>query len=352
MIRKFFIYLIQTNPIMKNPHRKTITLFLFLALIFSGLKAEVYFTVKLVHSPGHVAKDIIVLNFDEIQPISYNDSVATYVYNPEIATNLLVVIDRNTRWHSFAWINPDKDNVQMVVDFSQRKVSLANPKEWDAVMELYNTYFDEDRRDKVDSLAAAYIGAHPDSYFSVWMLSHGAAFTNKPLKTKLFNMLDKKLAVYPDYKEVQADVIARRVPKTGEAFKEFSLQTLDKSMFDSKNIENKVVVLHLWSNNCGPCVRGMDDLVKLHAKMDPSKVAFVSVGLDEEQARWAKAPSTAKIKWTNVWQEGGLYGDLCMNYNLRAIPSFIIFDQNKKLQVIIEGEELENIQKEITNLIK
>ncbi len=337
---------------MKNRNIQSSILFLLLCLFIGPLRAEVYFTVKLVNSPGHVAKDIIVLNFDEIAPVSFNDSMATYIYKPEMATNLLIVLDRSTRWHSFAWINPDKDNVQLIVDFSQRKVSLAHPKNWDEVMEVYNDFFDNDQRNKADSVAGNFIAANPDSYFSLWMLSHGAAFENKALRRKLFNLLDQKFIDYPEYKEVKADLNARRVPKMGEAFKEFTLQNADKSVFDSKNIQNKIIVLHLWSNNCGPCVRGMDDLVKFNTGLDQSQVAFVSVGLDEDMAKWKEAPSTNKIKWTNLWQEGGLYGDLCMNYNLRAIPSFIIFDKDKKLQVIIEGEELSSIQAEIDKLLK
>ncbi|MEI6020606.1 MAG: TlpA disulfide reductase family protein [Bacteroidota bacterium] len=337
---------------MKNRNIQSSILFLLLCLVIGPLRAEVYFTVKLVNSPGHVAKDIIILNFDEVAPVSFNDSMATYIYKPEMATNLLIVLDRSTRWHSFAWINADKDNVQLIVDFSLRKVSLAHPKNWDEVMEVYNAFFDNDQRDKADSVASIFINANPDSYFSLWMLSHGAAFENKTLRRKLFNLLDKKFFDYPEYKEVKADLNTRRVPKMGESFKEFELTKADGQKYNTGSLQDKVIVLHLWSNNCGPCVRGMDDLVKFNAGLDQSKVEFISVGLDDENAKWKQAPSTNKIKWTNLWQEGGLYGDLCMNYNLRAIPSFIIFDKNKKLQVIIEGEELSSIQAEIDKLLK
>jgi thiol-disulfide isomerase/thioredoxin len=44
----------------------------------------------------------------------------------------------------------------------------------------------------------------------------------------------------------------------------------------------KVVVVDVWSTSCPPCVKSFPDLVALHRKFGPERLACVSVSLDYE----------------------------------------------------------------------
>ena len=66
---------------------------------------------------------------------------------------------------------------------------------------------------------------------------------------------------------------------------------------------------------------------------------FISVTLDEDRDKWKKYPTTHKICWINLWEPNGSYGDLCLSYNLPAMPFFVLFNNEKKLVIMQDGAD-------------
>lgn len=59
------------------------------------------------------------------------------------------------------------------------------------------------------------------------------------------------------------------------------------------SLKGKVVFVNLWASWCPPCVAEMPGIHALYKKLDPKKVAFVMISLDENPA---KAQSLLKRK--------------------------------------------------------
>ena len=165
------------------------------------------------------------------------------------------------------------------------------------------------------------------------------------IKKKLFNMLSKSLNNYPEYKQVIASLGKRNYPRVGDLFKEFSLIRFNDSIFETNKINKKWILLNFWSTSCGPCIKELDSLNSFNNLLDSSNAMIISISLDDKHERWRKSEFSKKIKWASVWQENGFYGDLCMHYNIISMPTFILFDNNRKLIFIKDGvTELPNIK--------
>ncbi|MCB2379220.1 TlpA family protein disulfide reductase [Hymenobacter sp. BT635] len=64
-----------------------------------------------------------------------------------------------------------------------------------------------------------------------------------------------------------------------------ALRTLDGKALSLSELKGKVVFVNLWASWCPPCVAEMPGIHALYQKMDPAKVAFVMISLDENPAR-------------------------------------------------------------------
>ncbi len=305
------------------------------------------FKLKLTDASKHKANEIVVLNFQNMLPDFMNDSIAIYSFHPQGPTNAMIVLNRNEHWHTFAWMNPDKDTVELLVNFENKNTQIKNPKEWDIVFNTYNQLFNTHDIFKADQYAEKYIEKNKDSYFSLWLINHGVAFHNKPLKRKLFEMLDDKLKGYPEYTAIETDLKMRNIPQVGQAFKEFKLSDIDELAFESSAITDKIIILHFWTNSCKACLKSINDLVQFQMNLDTSQVKLISICFDTNREDWQNAKTSQKIKWTNLWQANGVYCDLCLHYDLTVMPLFVVFDRDKKLQSVIEGDALNQLKIEI-----
>ncbi|MCB2406995.1 TlpA family protein disulfide reductase [Hymenobacter lucidus] len=63
------------------------------------------------------------------------------------------------------------------------------------------------------------------------------------------------------------------------------LLTLEGKSVNLSALKGKVVFVNLWASWCPPCVAEMPGIHALYKKLDPAKVAFVMISLDENPAK-------------------------------------------------------------------
>lgn len=303
-------------------------------------------TIKQVHSKIDTLPELFVANYEDSCLVRINDSTLKFSYYPSEPNYVIIIINDKIRprWMIWVWINPEIKNKVLTINYSQ-KTTMLDFNEWDIISEKWRKLRDEHKLNESDSFASDFINQHPNSYLSLWFLSQEGAWGNKNKRYVLFNKLSSSLNEYSLYRQTKAGFLDRKYPNIGDPFKEFALVDFNDSIFNTNSIHNKWILLHFWANWCGPCVREMDALGNLYDSIDTSKVKLISVSLDYEKNTWKKATTTAKTKWTSLWAENNTYCDLCLNYNLTAMPFFILFDNDKKIYFIKDGaEELENIK--------
>ena len=323
-------------------------LIFILPLLFAE-KAHSQFTLT-IHQTGMTGNTYskpIIAEYEDSLNKKINDSTFIFTCNSSEIESLFIVlgVDRKSRWFKIVWMDQKIKNKELFLNYSDKTAKVMPANEWDMLTDKTTMLERAGNYRAEDSISFAYLEKHTDSYLSLWFLAHGLYrdFPNKKLAA--LNMLDPKFKEYPEYKQTKASLLERKYPNPGDPFKEFELTDKNDLVFKSSTIKNKWILINLWSNGCGPCLREMDELVSFYKTIDTSKATFISIGLDDNIENWKKGIGTNKIIWNSVWQTDGVYGDLCLNYNLMAMPFFILFDNEKKIVYMKDGaNEIENIK--------
>ncbi|WP_033426241.1 TlpA family protein disulfide reductase [Hymenobacter aerophilus] len=111
------------------------------------------------------------------------------------------------------------------------------------------------------------------------------------------------------------------------------LLTLDGQHVNLSDLKGKAVFVNLWASWCAPCVAEMPGIQALYQKMDPTKVAFVMISLDENPAK-ARAMLKRKGYTFPVYFP---MGPLAAPFDSNSIPSTVILDPNGQVVARHDG---------------
>lgn len=108
----------------------------------------------------------------------------------------------------------------------------------------------------------------------------------------------------------------------------------------------KVVVMDAWSTSCPPCMKEFHNLVELHKKYGPEKVACISLSFDfegigtpeEQQERVLKFLRSQGATFTNLL--GSEESDaLYRKFQLAAVPAVFVYDPAGNLAKRFDNEQ-------------
>jgi thiol-disulfide isomerase/thioredoxin len=85
-------------------------------------------------------------------------------------------------------------------------------------------------------------------------------------------------ASYTDEAEATTATLAASSPMAGAGFK---MVDMNGKTVDFESLKGKVIFLNIWATWCPPCIAEMPNIHSLYKKMDPNKVAFVMLSVDE-----------------------------------------------------------------------
>lgn len=327
-------------------HRPSSFLFILALCTFQTADAQWTLAIRQVELNAGTIPALIFGDDPNQVPKRLNDSTIQFNVSPSQEECLFIIIDPATRWFTRVWIDSAITHKELIINYFKRTATIKDGSEADRVLEKVLALSGEEDRSESDSISVAYIEKNPDSFFSLWLLSHGLNRDHPRKNLPVLEKLSPRLKTYPAYRQVKAGITARKYPNIGDPFKEFVLPQKNDSLFDSNTIKNKWILLDFWATTCGPCIKSMDAYVNLYKSIDTSKVEFISVSLDMDKERWQRSETTKKIIWYSVWQEDNFYGDLCLNYNVYSMPFFILFNDEKKIVFIKDGaNEIENIKR-------
>ena len=124
-------------------------------------------------------------------------------------------------------------------------------------------------------------------------------------------------------------------PKTEKAA-DFTLPTVDGKNLKLSDYKGKVVVIDFWATWCGPCRRGIPDLVDLKKKYESKGLEVIGISVDQANTK-AQVPSFVKnmginypIVYTND-QVPQLYG------GIEYIPTSFVIGKNGNILASHQG---------------
>ena len=111
------------------------------------------------------------------------------------------------------------------------------------------------------------------------------------------------------------------------------LRTLDGKTVNLSDLKGKAVFVNMWASWCPPCVAEMPGIYALYKKVDPTKIAFVMLSLDEN-------PAKAQAFLTRHGYTFPVYfptGPLVAPFDSQSIPSTVILDPNGQVAARHDG---------------
>lgn len=128
--------------------------------------------------------------------------------------------------------------------------------------------------------------------------------------------------------------------------------------------KGKVVVMDAWATWCGPCVKEFPNLVKLHHKYDPEKVACISLSFNdgavtddpEDGAQAAtKFLKEQKATFDNLLTANqDVWDQVYRKFEFGSIPAVFVYDQEGNLAKLFRdgGKDAPPIYEQVEELVK
>ena len=120
--------------------------------------------------------------------------------------------------------------------------------------------------------------------------------------------------------------------KKGAPAADFDMTDVSGKKYSLKDLRGKVLYIDCWASWCGPCCMEIPYLKKLveHYKNNKN-IEFVSISLDQNKDAWNRKLKADKPQWRQFICPDNFQSKLCKNYDIDAIPRFIMFDKNGKI---------------------
>jgi TonB family protein len=108
----------------------------------------------------------------------------------------------------------------------------------------------------------------------------------------------------------------------GKTAPDFTLKTTDGQTIRLCDLQGQVVLLDFWASWCGPCLRELPSIEKLHREFKNKGVVILGVNPEEPDVARAFV-RLRKFTFPTVLDEDHSVGQL---YQIRAIPTVIVLD--------------------------
>lgn len=137
------------------------------------------------------------------------------------------------------------------------------------------------------------------------------------------------------HQQTTTDSHAAAADPSAPALPQFTLQNVAGEAVNLQSFKGKKVFVNLWATWCPPCRREMPSIQRLSQQVDPAKVAFVMLSLDDD---FNKAKSFVQSKKLDlpIYYPGENLPEL---FNVPGIPVTFIFDERGQLIRRIDGGE-------------
>ena len=109
-------------------------------------------------------------------------------------------------------------------------------------------------------------------------------------------------------------------------------------------------MIDFWASWCGPCRMENPIMVKLYNDFKDKGLAIVSVSLDERKVPWVQAIKKDGMPWTHVSSLKGWKCEVVKQYNIDAVPSIIVLDENNR--ILAKNIRAEKLRAFVTEYLK
>lgn len=114
---------------------------------------------------------------------------------------------------------------------------------------------------------------------------------------------------------------------------DFSYNDINGKPVSFADFKGKYVYIDLWATWCGPCKAEIPHMKKVEEDYHGKNIVFVSLSLDKmkDEQKWKDFVKTEQLQGIQLMADKDFESSIAKNYEVRAIPRFLLFDKEGKI---------------------
>ena len=201
------------------------------------------------------------------------------------------------------------------------------------LIEEYKAIFSE-----WSAMAVKFINSHPDYAIIpniIDKLAHSGydASAIQPLCKNLSD--EQRQSALGELMSIRCEIAKSNCGIVGSKALDFTLPSVDDKVITlSECYAKSFVLLDFWASWCGPCIREIPELQKLHSQ-HKDRLQIISISVDESNAQWQDAIAKYKLsQWHQLIANNNEeyyfaeQANTALAYGVEQIPCFILIDTN------------------------
>lgn len=211
--------------------------------------------------------------------------------------------------------------VKQYFELGTNEIQTKGKEIWDTISIIDKKY---------TQVTLDFIRKHPDSYISVIHLNYEMKNIPRDTLEYLFKRISENLKSFKYSKQLKIFLYDKIFDK-GDFLLDFeAFNTAGFKVRLSDYFSDKLVLLDFTSLSCVPCKLSIKELKKLNTEFK-KQLTVISFSTDPRKSDWQKSIERDKPDWENLWDGGGWQSETCMRYGITSVPSFVLFDKNKRI---------------------
>ena len=188
------------------------------------------------------------------------------------------------------------------------------------------------------AMAVKFINSHPDYAIIpniIDKLAH-SGYDASAIELLCKNLSDEQQqSALGELMSIRCEIAKSNCGIVGSKALDFTLPSVDdKAITLSECYAKSFVLLDFWASWCGPCIREIPELQKLHSQHN-DRLQIISISVDENKAQWQDAVVKYGLsQWPQVIASNNKeyylaeQGNTALAYEVEQIPCFILIDKN------------------------
>lgn len=193
-----------------------------------------------------------------------------------------------------------------------------------------------------------YIIAHPESFFSVILVTERSSAGEYKDVQDLYDRLGKNIKLTFEGKRLAERIVVLKRSAIGTPMFDFTQNDTEGRPVSFAAFKGKYVLIDFWASWCGPCRAQNPNLLKVYHKFKEKNFTVIGISLDDKGESWKKAIKDDGMPWTQLSDLKGWKNEVSTYYGIRGIPSTLLVDP--KGNIIARDLKGEALNKKLEDL--
>jgi len=173
-----------------------------------------------------------------------------------------------------------------------------------------------------------FIAAHPDSYFTPYVIGSIASMLQPAEVNEMLEKLTPEVLSSKVSTDLSTQIKAALAMSEGGQAPDFTMNDVDGNPVKLSDVysESKYLLIDFWASWCAPCRGENPNVVANYKKYNAKGFDIIGVSLDKEKDAWVKAIADDELTWHHVSDLQGWKNAAAAQYAVRSIPANVLVD--------------------------